>query len=224
MIDRAAIDWSSKPASLLPVAAWMCIYIYSRPATTARLSDMEYYRQDQMGFGAILDALTPDNWENAFAATLGPLEGREGRSRNPYNQWRTVLPYLGSLAVWCLSGRQFAPGNAHVEGTDHTRDGENVNYDLVLTNGERESIQNTVRSLFPYPEVQVQGNARYTKYMAIIDRPRAHTYLFILEWNHGDAEDRIAITLRTYNTAPPGHVQDMDGLREQFRRLGFQMQ
>ena len=123
--------------------------------------------------------------------------------------------------MWCLSGQPFAPGNAHVENTDHTRGGENVNYDLDLDDEDKESIRNTVRSLFPYPEVQVQGIAGYTKYMAIIDRPQGRTYLFKLVWNHGDPEDHIAITLRTYNAAPPGHVLNIDGIREQLQRLGL---
>ena len=184
---------------------------------------MEYYRQDHEGFGAIMTALTPNNWANlAFAANLGPLLGRRGhRGNNDYNQWRTVLPYLGSLAVWCLSGQPSAPGNPHVRRTDHTNNRQNVHHNLDLTAAEKEGIRNTVRSLFPFPEVQERRNGIYTKYMAVINRPERRTYLYIIKWNHGALADHITVTLRAYDAAPPGHVPDMNGLDQQFRRLGF---
>ena len=184
---------------------------------------MEYYRQDHAGFVDILAALTRRRWtREAVAANLGPLLGRRGhRGNNDYNQWRTVLPYLGSLAVWCLSGQPSAPGNRHVNRTDHTNNGQNVHLNLNLTDTQKEGIRNTVRSLFPYPEVQEQRNRLYTKYMVIIDRPQTRTYLFILKWNHGVHADLITITLRVYRAAPPGHVPDMNRLQQQFERLGF---
>ena len=187
--------------------------------------ELELYREDQEVVRGILEAILPQNFANAFASTLGPLVGRnDRRAVGHHDQWRTVMPYLASLTVWCLSGQVSAPGNAHVEGTDHTNGGQNVHHDLGLNDGEMESIRDMVRALFPFPGVQARGHAVYTKRMVIIDRrpPQPqHTYLLQLVWNHNVGGDFIAVNVRQFNVLPPGQLPDLDAIEQEFQRLGL---
>lgn len=185
---------------------------------------MEFYRQDQAEFPQILAAAHLDNWENTYAANLGPLVGRRGaRAKNDYNQWRTTLPYLGSLTVWCICGHPSAPGNPHVQRTDHSNGGQNLRRDPDdIHFFQQESVRDTVRALFPWPAIQARRNGVYIRYMAMIDRLEHKTYLVKLVWNHAIQSDHITVNIQKYNVAPHVQEPDVDAIARQFQDLGFE--
>ncbi len=85
---------------------------------------MKLFKETDHNTIAALLELDQNNFNNTYAATLEELVGKnQDWADNRYNQWRTVMPFLGSLAVWTLSGKAFSPGNPHVRNSDHSANG-----------------------------------------------------------------------------------------------------
>ncbi|KAH3714461.1 hypothetical protein Pelo_19029 [Pelomyxa schiedti] len=172
----------------------------------------------------ILGALTPAHFANAWAATLNNLRGRNGHlaPANKLDQrWRTFSPFAASLVCFVLTGGPYAPGNRHVQNTNH-RPG-NVHTNDAAIWACRHDLCTVVRSLFTLPEVQRHGQPHnYLKHFTITVTgvPVPYTYIVRVTWNC-HATDSVIVNVRKFNHAYLAPPVPLPHVIANFHRLGL---
>lgn len=185
------------------------------------MADFKIFLETDQNVLQALNELRPEQFNNAWSATLSDVIGRtDARAEGHYNQWRTVVPHLGSLAVWTITGSSFAPGNAHV-GTrvDHNPLGQNVHDNLELTQDQKSILVQGIRELFPYTEVQNDGHRRYEHRLLFC--VAEITYIIKLSWDHLAVEDAIYCNIRKYNHFVAVPVLPLEAVIQGFAQLGL---
>jgi hypothetical protein len=197
---------------------------------------IQFYTQHERDFLNIVDELSIRGVNNGprvpvvvYRARLDQIVGRNNtHCQNRYNTWKTVMPFLGSLVNYLLTGSSLAPGNPWVRKYVHNPAGQNPNH-FGLTAAQfpeqrRLFCIETLRTLFPWTEIQV-ANPMYqvfVKHMCIVYRAGAvrNTYLIRLRWDHRNNQDNISVTIAQYDIVPVVIKHNVAGLAQAFMQLG----
>jgi len=79
-----------------------------------------------------------------------------------------------------------------------------------------------VRELFPFTDIQKNGNVIYNKYVAAVDRPNNTTYVLRLELDHTNVNFvNLTINMKEYNVAPIVNVIVLANIINEFARLAI---
>jgi len=176
--------------------------------------------------------LLSEHWTPpACVGILNDLVGRNGeRSTNCYNQWRTTMPFMGSLVAYLITGNPFAPGNPHVEQTDHTVNGRQVMtanayfHQVNWTVDEIAILCESIRALYPFTEIQRSASRgtefqNYEKHLVVIDHENTITYLIKTRWHHTARGDTISAEVRLF--LQDVEIPEHPTLNALFEAMGF---